>query len=721
MKKVLGIALSLAAAASVASANDFNGDGNADILWKKSDGGYHIWLMNGASKVGTLVLGQKTGWSVQGLGDFNGDTNSDILWKKMDGSYVVWTMDGTGITGTINLGSKAGWSVEEVADFNGDANADILWKNTKGNYVVSFTGGSTVFVSNHKEWTVEPSCAPTSTNEVSFEEIPTPTGADQNSLQSSPSAVVNGQTESLSFTKLMATGDLNNGEMFGLVKDVNDTAITFGDGSPYVCNGTNSGVGSGLDYTSILQKNGKLYMVAQFECQIGAIYKAELNQDANGSLTVKPNSLEFVSQKAGFGGFVHCAGQTTPWNSHLGSEEYETNARFVESDMNATTGLTGSTYYDETAKFWGGNALLMSPYYYGWTPEVSIDAAGNAVYVKHYVLGRFSHEITYVMPDEKTAYLSDDGTDVGLFMFKADTTADLSAGTLYAAKWMQTSAANGGAANISWIPLGHATDAEIEAIVNPDGDIMTNDAPVFSDIFNIDTANEGTGSCAAGFASIHTSAGHECLQVKTGMEKAAAFLETRRYAAILGATTEFRKEEGITFDAVNNKLYVAMSEVRKGMLDGSSNDLGGPNDIRLAENKCGAVYALDVNSDMVATNMYAIVTGETIAADSDGNTCHLDKISNPDNVTFLPNSNILTIGEDTGSHKNNIIWAFDINTNKLTRILATPIGAETTSPFWHPNVNGYGYMTAVTQHPDTSSADAGESNVGVLGTFKNLK
>jgi hypothetical protein len=31
------------------------------------------------------------------------------------------------------------------------------------------------------------------------------------------------------------------------------------------------------------------------------------------------------------------------------------------------------------------------------------------------------------------------------------------------------------------------------------------------------------------------------------MSKAAAFLETRRYAAMLGATTEFEKEEGITF------------------------------------------------------------------------------------------------------------------------------------------------------------------------------
>jgi len=30
-------------------------------------------------------------------------------------------------------------------------------------------------------------------------------------------------------------------------------------------------------------------------------------------------------------------------------------------------------------------------------------------------------------------------------------------------------------------------------------------------------------------------------------------------------------------------------------------------------------------------------------------------------------------------------------------------------------------MTAVTQHPDMDTVDAGQSSVGVVGTFKNLK
>jgi secreted PhoX family phosphatase len=51
---------------------------------------------------------------------------------------------------------------------------------------------------------------------------------------------------------------------------------------------------------------------------------------------------------------------------------------------------------------------------------------------------------------------------------------------------------------------------------------------------------------------------------KAGMEKIASRLEARRYAAMMGATTEFRKEEGITFDPDTKRIYVAMSEVNSG-------------------------------------------------------------------------------------------------------------------------------------------------------------
>ena len=72
------------------------------------------------------------------------------------------------------------------------------------------------------------------------------------------------------------------------------------------------------------------------------------------------------------------------------------------------------------AKFFSGDRTKLNPYFYGWIPEVKIKADGSVDYAKHYSMGRFSHELSYVMPDEKTVYMSDDGTNVGLFMYVAD-------------------------------------------------------------------------------------------------------------------------------------------------------------------------------------------------------------------------------------------------------------------------------------------------------------
>lgn len=576
-----------------------------------------------------------------------------------------------------------------------------------------------------------------------FEELGAPvTDLEKSSILASAkiTSTTDGLTDNIAYSELIKTTDTNNGETFGLLKDYNDTAIQFGDGSPYICNGTNDAIGSGLDHASILHKDGKLFMVAQFECEVGGMYGLELEQNATtGALAVKANSMQYISQKSDFGGWVHCAGMTTPWNSHLGSEEYEPNARRIEDNLDATTKLSGDIYFDEVTKFYwkdenNANATYdNNPYYYGWIPEVDVNGtAATPVfsYTKHFSMGRAAWEMAYVMPDEKTAYLSDDGTNVGLYMYVADAAQDLSAGTLYAAKWLQTSNVGAGEADLVWIKLGHSSDAAIKAIVSAD--------PVFSDIFA--TEDPVDGACpTAGFTYTNTATGEECLQVKSGQETAAAFLETRRYAAMLGATTEFRKEEGITFNADNNILYVAMSEVRRGMTD----DTG---DIQLKENKCGAVYGLDVygpaetaydvaknviNSAYVVKNMYGVVAGAPASYPAgsayESYDCSVNGIASPDNITYLDGENVLVIGEDTSAHPNDFLWSFDIGSGDLTRIASVPYGSETTSPFWYKDINGWGYLTMTTQHPfgETSSSDvendlnvtSTESSIGVVGPF----
>jgi hypothetical protein len=172
-------------------------------------------------------------------------------------------------------------------------------------------------------------------------------------------------------------------------------------------------------------------------------------------------------------------------------------------------------------------------------------------------------------------------------MFVADRPRDLSAGTLYAAKWTQTGD-GGGSGELEWINLGHATNDEI-------GNLIA--APTtFDQLF--DTAKAGDdGSCPAGFNSINAEFKHECLALRPGMEVAASRLETGRYAAYMGASTEFRLLEGATFDPDTDRLYVSVSRIERGMTDGDKKyDLGGQNDVRMAKNSCGAVYALDAAS-----------------------------------------------------------------------------------------------------------------------------
>ena len=101
----------------------------------------------------------------------------------------------------------------------------------------------------------------------------------------------------------------------------------------------------------------------------------------------------------------------------------------------------------------------------------------------------------------------------------------------------------------------------------------------------------------------------ECLAVKPGMEEVASRVEARRYASMLGATIEFRKMEGITYNPEHHSLYLAMSEVAKGMEDGSKQDRGGANDIRVAKNSCGAVYELALDDDFSAVSLSTLVAG----------------------------------------------------------------------------------------------------------------
>ena len=403
--------------------------------------------------------------------------------------------------------------------------------------------------------------------------------------------------------------------------------------------------------------------------------------------------------------WVPCNGSLTPWNTHLGSEEYEPDARQFElEEAMPADQRTDKTHTREFTKLYFGDDNHANPYQYGFIPEVIVDENGDSQVVKHYSAGRRSNEIMLMMPDNRTAYFGDDGDYTMLFMYVADKEKDLSAGTLYAAKFDQTGTANGGSGDLSWIKLGHSTDDEVKALVDEN--------LKFSDIF------ETADAPKEGFTAVkqYSSGGGdydrvEYLKVKPGMEKAAAFLESRRYGALMGATSEFNKMEGLALNATDKKVYMAIADQSKGMeKDAKGEDPA--DDIQFPKMKSGATYELamtagqkdgtgaTIASPYVATSMNGLVIGEDLKeADAYGNTANVDKVANPDNLSYSEELRTVFIGEDSSMHTNNYVWAYELDSQKLSRILSVPAGAEATGLQFADDRNGFSYIMSNFQHP----------------------
>ncbi len=205
-----------------------------------------------------------------------------------------------------------------------------------------------------------------------------------------------------------------------------------------------------------------------------------------------------------------------------------------------------------------GDASKANPYHYGHIPEVTVNPDGTGSIRKHYCMGRISHELIQVMPDERTALMGDDATNGGWFMFVADKARDLSSGTLYVAHWTEKLTDTSTAA-MQWIKLGSATSAEIEAMIN------SGIKP--TDIMDSTTTNPNDPS----YTRIMLNKNNNCwVRLKPGMEKAAAFLETHRYAALVGGSLALTKSEGVTVNVRDKVAYSVVSSIRDSMVVGGN-------------------------------------------------------------------------------------------------------------------------------------------------------
>jgi hypothetical protein len=442
-----------------------------------------------------------------------------------------------------------------------------------------------------------------------------------------------------------------------------------------------------------------------------------LDQDPKtGHLALKKYFNVDMSKVHGL--WITCGASLSPWNTHLSSEEYEPDAfDQIGSDLATLRAYSKNLY---------GNENTANAYNYGHLPEIILDGKGRAKAIKHYCLGRISHELIEVMPDNRTVIMGDDYTNGGFFMFIADKEKDLSAGTLYVAKYT-TELNETSTATIKWIKLGHTNSKAIEDLINVRGikaeNIMESLAIAPTDL--------------TGYTKIILDGKPLWIKLKDAnngftkeeIELAAAFLETHRYAALKGGSMGFTKMEGTTVNIKDKVAYSALANIQDSMIEGKSSWVAEHNIKFKSTLKAGGVLAHDlkgsqvdhlnniINSEWTPYQSHMLLMGKDIVVDSLGNTADPNTIASPDNLKFSETFRTLFIGEDSGNHTNNFLWAYNVDTKTLDRILSTPAGAESTGLHAVDSINGWTYIMSNFQHPGDSSKLSAELKAKVLENY----
>ncbi|MFC6826644.1 alkaline phosphatase PhoX [Halopelagius fulvigenes] len=452
------------------------------------------------------------------------------------------------------------------------------------------------------------------------------------------------------------------------------------------------------------------YLFTNWETRPGMVSRMHISSRGDGPWRVHDaENLEF--RDVG-GTYNNCFGTVSPWGTPLTSEEnYEVpstdqwnnpDSDVSDEAVNVARHLghepNDDGVYDEE---------YPNPFRYGYIVEIRDPTAETPTPVKHFTLGRATHENAVVMPDGKTAYTTSDGTGEGFFKFVADEAEDLSSGTLYAAKASQKGPVGGDPADVSfgieWIELGHATNEEIESWIAEYDGITQADY------------TEGETSYISDAEVREWAAGN-------ADDDRVAFLESTRAAGAVGATDEFRKMEGINVRRgaePGDFAYVAMSETTKTFLPNEKAGEGNTDpddDLQINGDDWGVVYRLQLREegetvegrsadhDYDVLDLVPVVAGgpnanicggcpydarpdsaSTVCRDCSFNPTNeseegfvgvgleklksvFDKhgfdptttIANPDNIVVMDDGRVI-IGEDSSNagHENNMIWIYN--------------------------------------------------------------
>ncbi|TKB51872.1 alkaline phosphatase PhoX [Ferrimonas aestuarii] len=415
-------------------------------------------------------------------------------------------------------------------------------------------------------------------------------------------------------------------------------------------------------------EEGKGYLFTNWEHIPGGMSRLMISKSADGSWKIDDAMMLDFSEIKGTA--ANCFGSLTPWGTPLSSEEW-----IVGSSAGEVTNFDWNNpdaqYANDTAMQAMLDGSYPNPYDYGYIIEVT-DPKGEAKPVKHYALGRYEHENGTVMPDQRTVYLSQDDTGGVMFKFVADAAGDLSAGTLYGAKLTQDAGSTEPLTtgfDVEWVELAHGNSDEIESWIREYDGIDRDDYVEGETSYMTNADVEAWANGDANYPSV--ADGGSAVTAGKPMDDRAAFLESRYAADLKGATSEFRKLEGININAkraeqaIDGKVhfenetidsayvYFAIADLDKTMIDGEG-------DIALSSRvkDCGGVYRMPLGDNYNVNRIEPVVMGSTYRDSLTGAArCDVDQLSQPDNVIVMDDGRLL-IGED-GFQTNNTLWMYN--------------------------------------------------------------
>lgn len=127
--------------------SDFNGDGNADLVWQNQNSGdVATWTMNGATPVAGVSLAGSVGteWKAVAAPDLKLDGNAGLLWRNMQtGALAFWHLKGTAFADAEVIAASVPleWNLVGTGAFHKAGDTDLVWQDTK-------TGAVAVWIMN---------------------------------------------------------------------------------------------------------------------------------------------------------------------------------------------------------------------------------------------------------------------------------------------------------------------------------------------------------------------------------------------------------------------------------------------------------------------------------------------------------------------------------------------------------------------------------------------